>query len=263
MSLQVLLSTMHQSQPVEYLERAALRGGVVVVNQNNHTNGCKRLPGGSARILVDSTGRGLSRSRNLALEKATAEICLLADDDEIFVSSYEERILRTFARFPQSDVIAFSVHNRDGLRKSPLQARRLNRLSLMKVSSVQVAFRRKAVVEAGVHFDTDFGAGARYPMGEELVFLCDLHRAGLRMAAVPLEIAHLEPGESSWFTGYDERFFRARGASFARAEPYRWHVYAAQWAIRKRRAYEPAVGLADALRWMHQGATEWRARKDL
>ena len=201
--------------------------------------------------------RGLSRSRNLAMRHATGDVCVLADDDEVFTPAYVDRIAATFDERPESDVIAFSVQERAAVRKKPLAGSRLSRIQLMQVSSVQISFRRTRVLRSGVQFDVDFGAGSIFPMGEELIFLHDLRRAGLRISAVPLEIAHLEPSSSSWFRGYDEQFFRARGASFVRADRRFGSAYALQWALRKRRLYRHEVELPEALKWMRAGAREW------
>lgn len=258
MQLEVLMSTMHLDDTQALIDRSGLSGDAVVVNQ------C----GGPDQVIVhsqdpqitrvDSAQVGLSRSRNLALATASADICLLADDDEVFVSTYEDRILTTFADRPHDDVIAFTVNFRESLRKPPLRASSVRRLDLMKLSSVQLAFRRDRVLESGVRFDCEFGAGSTFNMGEEFIFLSDLARRGLRIAAVPLEIAHLEERASTWFTGFDDAFFRARGASFARAQPTLAPLLVTQWALRKRSLFSKSSPPSDALRLMLQGVDEWR-----
>ncbi len=44
--------------------------------------------------------RGLTRSRNLATSKAQADICLICDDDEVFVANYEQAILDAYLQLP-------------------------------------------------------------------------------------------------------------------------------------------------------------------
>lgn len=257
MELEVLLATMDLEDAAPLLSRANILGACLLVDQGDRA-GQKVLQGSPRQVVIHTRERGLSRSRNLALENASADICALADDDEVFSPTYEERILSAFEATPHADIIAFAVQNRGSLRKPPLTSDNLRRHELMKVSSVQIAFRRRRVLDAGVRFDVEFGAGSRFPMGEELIFLSDARRAGLRICAVPIEVAHLEPGESSWFKGYDAEFFRARGASFARAEPHLARAYSLQWAIRKRRAFEAEVSLGHAIRLMMDGVRDGR-----
>lgn len=249
---------MELSDAEALLERMKVSGMVTVVNQARGRTRTQPWGTRDGVVVLDSSDRGLSRSRNVALEHARGDICLLADDDEVLAATYKDRIQNAFASNPRSDVIIFSVQNHDRVRKPPLSARTVSRMQLMKVSSVQVAFRRAPVVASGVKFDTQFGAGSPFAMGEELIFLSDLRHAGLRISAVPLEVAHLEPSISSWFSGYDEAFFRSRGASFARAEPARALAYSLQWAIRKRRLYSDTTDVSTAFRWMREGIAAWR-----
>lgn len=258
MRLEVLMSTMHLDSTQGLIDRSGLSGDAVVVNQCEGPEQVIEHSNDPRVIRVDSTDVGLSRSRNLALATASADVCLLADDDEVFVSTYEDRVLSTFADRPYDDVIAFTVNFRESLRKPPLRARSVRRLDLMKLSSVQLAFRRDRVLESGVRFDCEFGAGSTFNMGEEFIFLSDLARRGLRIAAVPLEIAHLEERTSTWFTDYDDGFFRARGASFARAQPTLAPLLVTQWALRKRSLFAESSRSSDALRLMLRGVSEWR-----
>ena len=46
--------------------------------------------------MIYTTERGLSKSRNLAIANAKTDICLICDDDEIFVDNYEEIILNAY-----------------------------------------------------------------------------------------------------------------------------------------------------------------------
>ena len=47
----------------------------------------------------------------MAIANSDADVCLLCDDDEVFVEGYEEKILETFAKLPQADVIIFRMVN--------------------------------------------------------------------------------------------------------------------------------------------------------
>lgn len=60
---------------------------------------------------IDSSKRGLSRSRNLALHSASCDYCLIADDDEVFVDGVDKIIEIAFRDNPESDVLIFKLNN--------------------------------------------------------------------------------------------------------------------------------------------------------
>lgn len=257
--VEVLMATMHASDPGELLGRAKVTTAAVLVNQNSVRSGLETVREDPRQVVSHSLDRGLSRSRNEALSLARAEICLLADDDEVFLDCYPERVATAFDEHRDADIIAFSVQFRDAVRSPPRSGSQVGRLSLMRLSSVQLAFRRRPVTQAGLRFHTRFGAGAPSNHGEELIFLNDARRLGLHVAAVPLEIAYLTPRDSTWFSGYDEEYFRSRGASFYEADPPGALAYIIQWAIRKRRLFAPATSIPQAVQWMVAGAAEARS----
>lgn len=84
----------------------------------------------------------------------------------------------------------------------------------MKLSSVEVAFRLDSIKKNGICFNEYFGAGSRFYMGEENIFLFDCLKRGLKILYVPIKVADLHIQNSSWFNGFDKTYFINRGASF-------------------------------------------------
>ena len=251
MKLEVLMSCMHQ-QDDKLVRQSQLTGDVVVINQ------CDR--GGYAEYATD-TGivrmlftrqRGLTKSRNLAIETAAADICLLCDDDETFVPGYEARILDAYESLPQADVVIFKIINRPP--SFPDRVLRLRFPRTMKVSSCQISFRRERLLAAGVRFDELLGAGSGNGAEEELKFLLDCERAGLKIYYVPTEIASVSQTESTWFRGFTEAFFEDRGgttryilgAGMA-------SLYAVYYVLRKRSMYQSSLSPGKALRATFRG----------
>ena len=92
MKLDVLLSCMHQ-QDDKLVRASRLVGDVVVINQCDRED-YREYPTATGTARMFSTRqRGLTKSRNMAIGQSAADICLLCDDDEQFVSGYEEKIL--------------------------------------------------------------------------------------------------------------------------------------------------------------------------
>lgn len=161
--------------------------------------------------VYDTCSRGLSKSRNLAIANSVGDICMLSDDDEIFIENFEEVVLKAYDNIPKADVIIFKITNLN--KKLGNKAKRLNKWDLLRVSSLQISFKRSSV-NGVVKFDTNLGAGTGNGGGEENKFLLDCHKAKLKIYFVPYEVAELTKGsDSTWFFGFGEKYFYNLGAS--------------------------------------------------
>ena len=111
--LEILLSCMHQTD--EIIKRSNIRCNVTVVNQcdkdDKRTIPIDGKDDGCVANWIDSTKRGLSRSRNMALQSASFDFCLISDDDEVFVDGVDTIIEKAFKDNPKSDVLIFKLNN--------------------------------------------------------------------------------------------------------------------------------------------------------
>jgi len=145
---------------------------------------------------LTQAGRGLSRSRNAALEAATGEHLFVLDDDVAFDPDAAARVADLAGRHG-ADVACYYHRFTDGSTTlRPHAPRRLTRTRIGSVTSIDLSFSRRAVLDAGVRFDTDFGLGARYPSCEEAVFLGACLDAGLRLLRFPVEVCTHAPETS-------------------------------------------------------------------
>ena len=256
MKLEVLMSCMHQED--DSLVRASrLTGDVVVINQCDQ-DGYMEYPTQNGMAKMFSVrGRGLTRSRNLAIEKSTADVCLLCDDDEEFVPNYRRGILEAYQSLPQADVLIFKMVNRP--KAFPDRVMRLRFPKTLKVCSWQISFRREPLLAAGVRFDELLGAGTGNGGEEELKFLTDCEKAGLKIYYVPAEIASVAQDKSTWFHGFTETFFENRGATTRYIlGPSLASAYALYYIIRKRKMYQATISPFKALRAIFRGIRENR-----
>lgn len=255
MTLEVLMSCMHQEDGA-LAERSGLTGDVVMVNQCGREDYGEYATARGTVRMFSTTQRGLTRSRNMALEKARAEICMLCDDDEQFEADYEEKILRAYESLPQADVIIFRVANVP-TRSHGDGVKRLRFPQTMKVCSVQISFRRQRLLETGVRFDELLGSGTGNGGEEELKFLLDCERAGLMIYYVPVQIASVGQDQSLWFGGFTESFFENRGATtrYVLGIPVA-SAYALYYVLRKRSLYRDQLSFTNALRAIFRGIRE-------
>lgn len=169
MDIEVLLSCMHQADN-SIVKKTNINSDALVINQCNRESYDKYSDQrGNFIRIVSTTERGLSRSRNMAINLAQADICLICDDDEILDDQYVYKILKAFENNPKADVICFALKGLN--KKYPKEIVKINFLSALKISSVQIAFRRDKIIKNKIRFDETVGSGVSNAGGEENIFL--------------------------------------------------------------------------------------------
>ena len=259
MTLEVLISCMHQEDG-SLLKQSRISGDAVIINQCDEIAYREYKTEQSCGRMFCTTQRGLTKSRNMAIQNARADVCLLCDDDEIFVQDYEHKILTAYEALPQADVVIFKMVNRPP--SFPDRVMPIRFPKTMKVSSWQISFRRQRLLDSGVRFDELLGAGTGNGAEEELKFLLDCQRMGLKIYYVPAEIATVGQEQSTWFSGFTEEFFENRGATTRYILGLVPAVaYAVYYVIRKNRLYRGQITPAKALSATLRGIRENKIRK--
>ncbi len=254
MKLEVLISCMHQTD-ASLVQRSGISCDALVINQCDREEYREFLgPQGLTRMF-STTQRGLTRSRNMALRNAQGDVCLLCDDDEAFVPGFDKKILESYEKLPQADVVIFKMLGR--MPSFPDKVMELRFPKTMKVSSWQISFRREKLLGSGVRFDELLGAGTGNGAEEELKFLLDCQRAGLRIWYVPVEIAEVKQEVSTWYDGFNEKFFENRGATtrYILGVPMAL-LYGVYYVIKKRPKYRDGLTMAQAWKALCRGIRE-------
>jgi glycosyltransferase involved in cell wall biosynthesis len=252
MDLEVLIST--QLNNTDFLRKHNINANCVVINQCGYDSMNTELNPFGRVSWIDSSTKGLSTSRNLAIRSSSADICLLADDDLIYVDGLSHLIINEFKKKESADLIIFLVDRlKGGNANFWSTSRRLGYLSSMKVSSVQIAFRRKSIISNGIYFNESFGAGAKYYAGEENIWLWACLKKGLKIYYSPVKIATLLDSDSSWFEGYNEKYFISKGAAFAAMSRYYSLILILQFVVRKNNLWRGRVSFANSVLWMLKG----------
>lgn len=249
----ILLSCM-QSDYEALAGKSNIQCNALVINQCDEDSEAQAmLPGGSVVRCINTTERGLSRSRNMAISRSDAELCLLADDDEIFEPDVARMVTAAFDETPQADVLLFNIlntHHQPYSRKTKVTYRRA-----MSATSCKIAFRREAIVRAGIEFDVEMGSGTGHGACEEVKFLFDCKHRGLSVMAVPVTIASkVKDSASQWFQGYTPEYFLQQGWAtrrFMGALPATF--YAFYTIVRKYPKYKPTTSPLTALKALLKG----------
>lgn len=242
MTFNLLISCMHQKD-TSILQRSNVQSDVIVVNQcdkdcieefdfvnkKGRTCHCK---------FICTTERGLSKSRNMALRNAWGNVCLICDDDEILEDDCEVKILKAYHETPNAALIVFALVRKDNGKKYPVNKCTLGFKQILKTSSHQITFNRDVIYKHGVIFDEKMGSGTGNGGGEENMFMFAIKKKKLKMHYYPDIIATVNPGESQWFQGYNERYFENLGWTDRRLfGPVLGLVYLFYWPIFRRRVY--------------------------
>lgn len=215
---------------------------------------------GHSFAVIDSAARGLSRSRNEALRHAKAELIWLCDDDVAILSEAKERILAAFEAHPHADALCFNVpSDTPGRPQRAIEAEHeLHISNAMRYPTYRFVWRLDSLRRAGVSFDERFGSGAIYTSGEDSLFTAACLRAGLKIAAVPVEIARVNHADSAWFSGYTDKYLFDKGALFCAmfgfALPY------CALMLYRHPDWRDGRSFVQALRLMLRGARDYRKR---
>lgn len=204
--------------------------------------------------LVTVESRGLSNNRNNALVHATGEILLIADDDAVFESDFADSLKAAFAIRKNADVVTFRIRTPEGIlfKKYYADGHVHTRKSLFRVSSVEVALRRKSLIASGVLFDVNFGLNAEFPCGEETVLLADLMHFGLTAVNCDSVIA-VHPRESSGRNYIAEGACRVRGAVIRRVYGMQGMPLVVAYAIKHHAEYKHYRSFIDFCKLALQG----------
>lgn len=248
--VEVLMSIMSQNG-IEIVERTNIKSNAVVVNQCNYEEKQNIIVNGCNVNYINTTDRGLSKSRNLAIQEATAEYCLLCDDDEVLENDYIDKIENAFSAYPDADILCFIVR-REG-KKYPVKRQNVNYLNSLHISSVQMVVKRESIIKYNVKFDENFGAGSPNGAGEENIFMFDCLKKNMKIYYVPIVIGTLLPSESTWFTGFNKEYFVKRGRIFRRLFGFYGYVHSLYFAISKYRRYKNQLSLIQAIALLYRG----------
>lgn len=237
--VEVLISAMDQ-EDLDIITTTGVNTSALLINQCacNMVNEEKRTYG--VVRCISTTERGLSRSRNMALDNARGKYCLICDDDETLVEEYAKIIEEGFNKHPDAGIICFQVKNpRMNYSNKP---HRIGYIRSLKVASWQIAMQTDVILQSGIKFDTRFGSGTPLGSGEENIFMYDCLKKGIKIFYEPKCIGSVAQEKSQWFKGFDEQYFINKGTIVRRIMGSFWgFTYCVYFIISKKKRYASTI----------------------
>lgn len=224
MKLEVLLSCMNEDFSI--VERSNIKTDVLIVNQCNINGYQEKIENNKKYRMIQTTKRGLSRSRNELLNNMNGDIGILCDDDVTYYDDYEKTILSAFKQLKDADIIIFDTDmiNYNGpLRQKIIKIKKAPKNK--NYGSVRIAFKKESFYKNNLWFNLNFGAGSKYSLGEESLLLRDANKKKMKIYEYPAVIAKVDYSTSSWFTGYNEKYFYDKGAWLKEAYPRTYFIF--------------------------------------
>ena len=241
MTLDVLIST-HGDEglmKVEKMDLPHIKGVRYVVSWQTHLIAAiadsplsKR---DDVKIIADNSG-GLSRNRNRAIAHASADICLIADNDLTYTEPQLRQVLEVFEANPDIDIATFMYEGEDN-KSYPDHTFDLSQPPRgYWVTSFEIAFRREAVAKSGVKFNELFGIGAPVlGAAEEELFISQCLKAGLKGRFFPIVITR-HNGNTTGIRGLNNpKVMMSKGAYHALVHPCTYRLRLAVEAYRRSR----------------------------
>lgn len=251
--IQVLVATMHQSDMSLY-EKMNIRCSSVIANQADREVISEiDTEYGKVKMITTAT-RGVGLNRNIALMAADSEILLFADDDVVYNDDMPQSVVNAFYNNSDADVIVFGmdiVKNGCVTEKRHLQNRRLYVWNAMRFGTYTIAVRRSAIIRKNITFNQCFGGGCPFSAGEDSLFLKACFDAGLKVYSCDYVLGSCSKDSSTWFVGYNEKYFYDKGVLMRNLFPRTAHLMALYFGIRFKR--ETKLGVLERLKYMFAG----------
>lgn len=256
--VEVLVASMNRTNTSLYNEMN-IQTDAVIINQCDRFERTVLTINGNELKFYSFNERGVGRSRNHALMNSSADICMLADEDMIYVDGYEKIVLRAFKKNPKADMILFEIESLNPEKKCVVIKKnaRITLFNGLKYGACRIAFKREKVIRSNIWFSLMFGGGAKYCAGEDSLFIYECIKKGLKLYTCKEKIADVKQDTSSWFTGYGEKYYKDKGALCAAMTPRYSKLLSIIFAAKGYQEYKSKYKFMQIVKLMFDGVDDY------
>lgn len=250
---EILCVTMGQSD-FSLIRKMNVKSDIVYANQADCFSFLTEDFGDFSAKMYTTNTVGVGINRNIGLLLASAEICLLADDDIVYSDDYESIVVDEFDNHPDADVIIFNIGTTTPqYGRIPTQIKKYKYLhfwSKKPYGAPRIAFRLNSIKNSNIMFSTLFGGGCKYLCGEDTIFLNDLLKKKKSILLSPKKIGSVSYSNSSWFTKNEDKFYYDKGAMFEAKSTRTALFFALYYSVFRR---ESGTKFNKVLKWILRG----------
>lgn len=259
LTFETIVSTVNNKDVQKHIVDMNIDTHTIVVNQekdfriDEYINNDKRI------TCLTTNERGVGLSRNTGFMRSKEDICIIADDDMVYRKGYLDEIKKAYDKFPEADIICFSLNIIEGKENKVKQLKtgKLRRYESLKIGTPMITFKRRVVQKNLLSFSLLFGGGSIFGSGEDTLFIQEAYRKNLKIYQFSSIIADVYNDDSSWFKGYNDKFFFDKGALYTAVFPQTYKLMMLQFLIRKRKLFnEWKIG--EAYKKMLEGSKFFR-----
>lgn len=260
MRLQVLIAAVDKEAGA-LAESMNLATDAIIVNQCDRYSYEEFEYRGNNIRCFSMKERGVGLNRNTALLYADSDIVLFSDEDIRFYDDYGKQVLAAFEKNPDADLITFNfkVDERRATYYNS-EERPVRWYNYGRYPTYSVAVKLDILRKCNVSFSLLFGGGAKYSNGEDSLFLHDCLKKGMHLYTSTEEIGEEVYRESTWFKGYNEKFFVDRGVLYPCLYGKMAKLFALRFLLLHRSEMCREISVKEAYRLMKKGIAEGRLR---
>lgn len=255
-SIQNLVSTMECKSSLELYKKMNLKTDTIVINQTNEFNFTEETLNEKKIKTYSFNERGIGLSRNSALMRSTSDICVISDDDMIYSDDYEKKIQEAYKKYPDADMILFNITIRDknGAYDVVKNEGKVSWYNCLKYGAVSFTFKRRSIIKENIYFSLLFGGGTNHGSGEDTLFIWNIIKKKLKVYVVKENIATVYNDDSSWFDGYNEKYFIDKGFLYKNLAPNLYLLFFIHFLIGHKSIEKNEIGILEGFKYMLKGS---------
>lgn len=217
--VEVLVATMNQID-LSLFYTMNIQTDVIFCNQCDRNEITDTVINECRVRMISTDTKGVGINRNIGLQLSTAEICLLSDDDVIYIDGYEDIIVEQFDNHKNAACIAFNLNCNGG----SVEIFKSDKRRYRSCGACKIAIKNASIKKHNINFNTLFGGGCKYSSGEDSLFCKDIIKKKLLFRTSTKFIGVTSKFSSTWFNGYNEKFYFDKGALVKARNPIIWRV---------------------------------------
>ncbi len=253
MRVTLLISSLNQNID-DLLTKMNIASNAVIVNQCDTNDICKKSFDFGEVTVISSNERGVGLSRNMCIDNSFGDIVLFGDEDIVYDSDYEEKVVNEFLNHPEAEMIMVNVAVCEERRTyENTEFKKLSRFNIGRYPAYSIAVKRDVLIDKKLRYSPLFGGGAKYSNGEDSLFLKEAYDKKVKMYASNVFVGKEVPRESTWFKGYTEKFFFDRGVLFAFLYGRSAWIWRIRFVLTKKEMFRGTIKRKEANRLMKQG----------